>query len=74
MERKNEPVPERDYTVRVVDLDPQVRGVTAEDEDGHYSIYINARHSRLVQLRAFNHEVRHIRRGDFERWSKHKGE
>lgn len=49
-----------DYFVRLIDLPPRVRGITVPNEDGTYSIYINARLSFPMQRDAYDHEVRHL--------------
>ena len=58
-------LPERDYFVRLVPLPEEVGGVVAPNEDGTYSIYINAGHSPERQRKSYRHEVRHITDGDF---------
>ena len=54
-----------DYCVRLIDLDTHVRGVTAVDENGFASVYINARQAQPAQCAAFLHELEHIKRDDF---------
>lgn len=54
-----------DYVVRFVDLPPSIGGVITPNDDGTFSIYINARHSVDRQLAAFKHEVNHIAQNDF---------
>lgn len=56
-----------DYFVRVVDLPVGVGGMVTPNDDGTYSVYINARNSRLKQLRSCDHEVGHIEHDDFYR-------
>lgn len=46
--------------------DTRVRAFTVCDADGDYNIYINANISAAMQRRAYRHEMRHIRRGDFD--------
>jgi hypothetical protein len=43
----------------------KVNGVTVEDEDGFYNVYINARLSYTAQREAIIHELTHIQRNDF---------
>lgn len=50
---------------RLVSLPYNVPGLSALDEDGEPMIYLNARHTREQNLRAFGHELRHISRDDF---------
>lgn len=56
---------EADYIVRTVDLPPAIGGVVTPNDDGTFSIYINARQSVDRQLAAFKHEVDHIAENDF---------
>lgn len=52
--------------VRILDLPAGVRGLTLLDEDGNYNIYINAKLDMAARLKAYNHELEHIRRGDWQ--------
>lgn len=54
-----------DYCIRFIDLPYTVRGMTVEDVDGFYNVYINARHCYMIQQEAIRHELEHIRRKDF---------
>lgn len=56
-----------DYFVRVVDLPVGVGGIVTPNDDGTFSIYINARDARAKQVKSCNHEVRHIEHDDFYR-------
>ena len=51
--------------VRLQNLPWKVNGFTILDADGDYNVYINARLSQDGQRKAYRHELRHIRRGDF---------
>ena len=57
---------ERDYTVRLVDLPDAVPALVAQDEEGFFNIYLNARASREQQKKALRHELAHIVRRHFE--------
>lgn len=50
-----------------MDFDLAVRGFTIADENGDFSVYINARYCFAQQERTLRHELNHIRRGDFDR-------
>ena len=50
--------------VRLLDLDPSVRGLTVIDDTGFANIYINARLSYDGQREALKHELRHYFRED----------
>ena len=54
------------YCVRYVALPCTIKGVTVEDGEGFYSIYINAVLSADEQGKALNHELRHLKREDFD--------
>jgi len=56
-----------DYFIRVVDLPLGVGGVVTPNEDGTFSIYLNARNSDRKQRSSCDHEVRHIQHDDFYR-------
>lgn len=45
----------------------KARSFLTETEDGDYIIIINARMSHHQQVRGYLHELRHIRRRDFEK-------
>lgn len=50
--------------VRLIDLEVNVGGLIAVDEEGFVNIYLNARLSRDAQLKALRHELRHYYRDD----------
>lgn len=57
-----------DYFVRVLPFPPGiggVNGIVTPNDDGTYSVYINARASYHQQRAALEHELRHIRNNDF---------
>ena len=39
--------------------------MTVKDSEGDYNIYINARLGSEDRVRAFRHEIQHIKNGDF---------
>ncbi len=51
----------------MIDLPGAIRGFTMLDLDGNYNVYISARLSTPGQKRALDHEIRHIKRGDYDR-------
>lgn len=58
----------RDYTVRVVPFPVyNVGGMVTPNEDGSFSVYLNANLSQERQKKALQHELEHIINGDF--WS-----
>lgn len=54
-----------DYFVRLVDLPLEIAGMVTPNNDGTFSIYLNARTSRKRQKEACDHEIRHIKNDDF---------
>lgn len=44
-----------------------IRGACTENEDGSYTIFINAQLSTEQQLEVYLHELRHINNHDFQR-------
>lgn len=56
-----------EYWIRYVDMPSRTKGLTVEDADGFYSIYINAKISAYEQKEAIRHELTHIERNDFDR-------
>ena len=54
-----------DYFVRLIDLPPSIGGMVTPNDDGTFSIYINARLDCFQQQKAFEHEVDHIKNDDF---------
>ena len=54
-----------DYYVRVISLPPTVRGVTLPNDDGTFSIYINALCDDEVRRKALEHELSHMARDHF---------
>lgn len=54
-----------DYFVRVIPFPVDcVGGAVTPNDDGTYSVYINANIDRYRQKEAYKHEVMHIERGD----------
>lgn len=53
------------YMIRYVDMPTHTRGVTVEDGNGFYNIYINSKLSVAMQQEAIAHELGHIARNDF---------
>ena len=51
--------------IRIIDMPEAVRGVTVKDAEGDYNIYLNARLADEARVKAYWHEMDHIRRGHF---------
>lgn len=56
-----------DYIVRYVSLPMRVHGMTVQDENGFYNIYINRDQSEDIQRAAYEHELKHLEHNDFSR-------
>lgn len=54
-----------DYFVRVVNLPPKVKALVAENEDGTFSMYLNARNDAEQNVESYFHELDHIENDDF---------
>ena len=50
----------------LVDLPTSIRGFCYHDDDGEVYIVLNARLTREANRRTYDHERRHIRRGDLD--------
>lgn len=57
------------YT-RLIDLPTTIRGYTVRDKEGDYNIYLNTRISQEARLETYEHELKHIEQGDFQRCTK----
>jgi len=55
-----------DYCIRYIDLPATTKGMTVQDAEGFYNIYINANLSVDAQQEAIRHELRHLQRNDFD--------
>ncbi len=53
--------------VKVVPLPGKVHGFTHVEPDGSYTVVVNENDSEARRMKAYQHEVDHIRRGDFDR-------
>ncbi|MEG1426683.1 MAG: hypothetical protein RSC76_03245 [Oscillospiraceae bacterium] len=51
--------------IRGISLPTAVRGVTVEDADGNYNVYVNTRLCPAARQEAARHELKHIRLGHF---------
>ena len=58
-------IPECDFIVRTIILPPGVGGFVTPNDDGTFSIYINANNPEEKQLRSYRHELHHILNDDF---------
>ena len=57
-----------DVNVILLDMgDTSTREVITENDDGSYTVFINARLSHNLQLESYQHAMRHIESEDFEK-------
>lgn len=54
-----------DHFVRVIPLPAAVRGVTVPNDDGTFSVYINALYDTETQRATLEHELEHLARDHF---------
>ena len=45
----------------------RVKGQTVKNEDGTYSVFLNARMASNQIEKTYQHEIQHIENGDFEK-------
>lgn len=63
----NNPLLTEDIGVYFLDMDTAVEEEVHPNEDGSYTIIINARLSHDCQMSAYRHALEHIMRDDFEK-------
>jgi hypothetical protein len=51
--------------VQFVQFPPGIHGASTVNEDNGFTIFIDPRDSYEMQLETYNHEMEHIRNGDF---------
>lgn len=56
-----------DIFLRYIRLPHNVKGLTVQDEEGRYNIYLNARLTREAHIETIQHEIEHIDNNDFSR-------
>lgn len=59
----------RDVNVHLINMDTAKKEAVVPNEDGSYSIFINARLSDAGRLLAYEHAMRHIEAEDFQKKS-----
>lgn len=66
MEKAKKLIEEADYFVRLIDfpVGSGCNGMVMVNEDGTYSVYLNARASDEQKKKAYLHEITHVIRGD----------
>lgn len=51
----------------LIDMPTSVKGHTIKNEDGSYSVFLNARLTQIQIEKTYQHELEHIESGDFDR-------
>ena len=64
----NNPLLTEDLGVYIIDMTPKVEEQVVFNEDGSYSIFINARLNQERQMLAYQHALMHIIKNDFEKY------
>ncbi len=49
----------------LIDMPTRVKGQTVKNEDGSYSVFLNARMAQNQIEKAYLHEIEHIKMNDF---------
>ena len=52
---------------KLIDMPTHVKGHTVKNEDGSYSVFLNARMASNQIEKTYQHEIQHIKNGDFEK-------
>lgn len=52
--------------IRITVLPTQIRAMTTKDNNGDYNIYINSSMAFESQQKAYDHEIEHIKNGDYD--------
>lgn len=55
--------------LRYLSLPPTVKGLTIQDEEGNYNIYLNSRLTYEAHTETLKHEINHITNNDFSKHS-----
>ena len=51
--------------IRILPMPFKIKGTTTKDESEDYNIYLHSDTSDEARVRAFRHEIEHIRKGGF---------
>ena len=51
----------------LIDMPTRVKGHTVQNEDGSYSVFLNARMAQNQIEKTYIHEIEHIKMDDFEK-------
>lgn len=56
-----------DVNVSIIDMPVSIPAFVKANSDGSYSIVLNARHTRERRLQSYEHELKHIQNGDYDK-------
>lgn len=56
-----------EIVTRILCLPTSINGYTIRDRNGDYNVYINSRLSFERQLMTYQHELKHVLNGDFNK-------
>lgn len=48
-------------------MPPRIKSQITKNEDGSFSVFINAKLNYESRLKAYEHELRHIKQNDFDK-------
>lgn len=54
--------------LRYIALPTTTRGLTVQDEEGDYNIYLNTRFTFEANKKTLQHEIQHITNNDFDKF------
>ena len=66
------PLLTEDIGIHFIDMDTFIDEQVIHNEDGSYSIFLNARKSNAQQMLAYQHAIKHIMEDDFRKVSADK--
>ncbi len=52
--------------VQYANMPTRIKGFIRPNEDGSYTVMLNARHSSEQNKHTLDHEIRHIKNGDYD--------
>lgn len=56
-----------DINVQIIDMDVMIPEHVIKNQDGSYTIFLNAKYNQEHQLQSYLHAIEHINNGDFDR-------
>lgn len=56
-----------DINVQIINMEYGMHGASVLNHDGSITVFLNSRDSHERQLKAYDHELRHCKKNDFEK-------